>query len=340
MSLKDIAEECNTSVSTVSRVLNSKDYHCKNRQLEGKIWDAARRLNYIPNPEARKLQSSAKRTAPKTNYADIFFTRFQVNESDSFFNEIFAYIREELLSFNHYIGNVFNLSDINRRLENPEQYKNQSINTKELIILGKCPNELIPFLKRQYKNIIGIDRNPTDFEYDEVCCDGKTAATKAVDYLVSLEHKKIAYIGDCSFESRYIGYYQALISHKLPLDYGYIYPTNHTKLEGKRAMESLLSKESLPTAVLCANDYTALGVLEALKYKRKKHPVSVISIDNIRQSQNTNPPLTTIDIPKQEIAHHTVLLLMDRKNKGHKNNVRIELPCKLVIRDSCYLCSE
>ena len=97
-----------------------------------------------------------------------------------------------------------------------------------IILLGKCPAEQNTTLQNQYHNIVGIDRNPTNFENHEVNCSGTTAAVTAMNYLISLGHKKIAYIGDCSYEARYIGYYQSLISHNLPLDYSNIYPTIQT----------------------------------------------------------------------------------------------------------------
>ena len=88
-----------------------------------------------------------------------------------------------------------------------------------IILLGKCPSELISPLQNHYHNIVGIDRNPTDFAYDEVICNGTNAAITAMNYLISLGHKKIRLHRDCSYEARYIGYYQSLISHSLPLDY-------------------------------------------------------------------------------------------------------------------------
>ena len=88
-----------------------------------------------------------------------------------------------------------------------------------MCIRDRCPSKLVPLLKKRYPFLIGIDRNPTNFEYDEIICDGVAAAEKAVEYLISLGHRDIAYIGNCSFESRYIGYYQSLLNHKIPLDY-------------------------------------------------------------------------------------------------------------------------
>ena len=51
-----------------------------------------------------------------------------------------------------------------------------------LIILGKCPSKIIPILQKRYYYIAGIDRNPTNYEYDEVVCNGTTAAEKAIEY--------------------------------------------------------------------------------------------------------------------------------------------------------------
>lgn len=184
--------------------------------------------------------------------------------------------------------------------------------------------------------MIGIDRNPTNFEYDEIICDGVAAAEKAVEYLISLGHRDIAYIGNCSFESRYIGYYQSLLNHKIPLDYDNIHPSSQTMEEGERIMETILRSSHLPSALFCANDCTALGVLEALKkHKKRGYLPSIISIDNINDSQKTTPLLTTIDIPKKEMAHLAVTLLVDRRNEARDENIRIELPSRLILRESC-----
>ena len=90
----------------------------------------------------------------------------------------------------------------------------------------------MPVLNKRYQYIAGIDRNPTDYEYDEVICNGTTAAQKAVEYLVQLGHSNIAYIGDCTYESRYTGYYQTLLNHKIPLNYANVHQTGQTEKEG------------------------------------------------------------------------------------------------------------
>lgn len=214
---------------------------------------------------------------------------------------------------NCHLRKLLTLPDITRRQHSLSAFSASEPSADGLILLGKCPTELISFLKNQYRFLVGIDRNPTNFDYDEIICNGTTAAVTAMDYLISLGHKKIAYIGDCSYEARYIGYYQSLMAHKLPLDYSNIYPTCQTRQEGKQMMQLILEKENRP---------------------------SVISIDNIRESALSKPMLTTIDIPKREMAHHAVIMLMDRIKNGHTENIRIELPCHLITRESCFYCAD
>lgn len=356
MSLKKIAELAGTSVSTVSRVLSHPEHSCNKPGLSEKIWELARAMNYLPNSSARNLRmgiSEAK--APFT--VDVFLTRFDSMDKDPFFRELFQSIQEELFSHGCLLGEILSSVDItsltgsnvpaeavpyrsSARVFRETQGNPLALITRKaetgLIILGKCPPELVPILKKRYAYISGIDRNPTDYEYDEVICSGLAAAEKAVEYLISLGHREIAYIGDCTYESRYIGYYQALLNHKIPLDYINIHPSSQTLEEGFQIMNSILASPRKPTAIFCANDCTAIGVLNALKKNKKRgYLPSIISIDNINDSQKTTPMLTTINIPKQEMGHLALNLLLDRKKGAHRENVRIELPCRLIERESC-----
>lgn len=353
MSLKKIAELSGTSISTVSRVLNHPEHRCNISGLSERIWEVASQLQYVPNAKARDLRLGTT-TNEQPFVVDIFLTRFDSMDQDIFFKELFQFIKEDLLKNGCVLGEMLHAIDI-LNLDNQtnndtmipfreQQGKTGSgapaISIKDntgLIILGKCPSKLIPILRKRYAYMAGIDRNPTDYAYDEVICSGTTAAEKAVNHLISLGHKNIAYIGDCTYEARYIGYYQSLLHHKLPLSHTNVHPTKQTTEEGYQAMLNILKQEDRPTAIFCANDSTALGVLKALQeYKKKGYLPSIISIDNIEASQKTTPMLTTIDIPKKEMSHLALSLLLDRKNKHHTEHVRLELPCRLIERESCY----
>lgn len=356
MSLKKIAALAGTSAATVSRVLNHPEHKCNDPELQKKIWQLADELHYTPNATARNLRNGGKpETEPFT--IDVFLTRFHSIENDAFFMELFQIIKEEILANGCVFGQLLTHIDI-PDLGKPDSttkhipYKSTSKVQQEsgpvsaawitskpntgLVILGKCQENLIPLLQKRYPCIVGIDRNPTDYLYDEIFCNGTSATEQAMEYLISLNHRKIAYIGDCNYESRYIGYYQTMLNHKFPIGYDQIYPTDQTREQGYQTMLQILAKPDRPTAIFCANDTTALGVLEALKKKRHKgYAPSVISIDDIEAAKHSSPMLTTISIPKQEMGHLALWALLDRMAGHHSENIRIELPCHLVIRESC-----
>lgn len=357
MSLKQIAEKAGTSVATVSRVLNHPAHQCHNPALKERIWNAARELGYTPDITARNLRMgiSAKQN-PFT--VDIFLTRFDSVQTDAFFDELLQILRKELMENNCVLGSLMTSVDISS-LNSPTQtspripyrtheklsvektmHTSAFITTKKdtgLIVLGKISEDNLRTLRKRYDYMVGIDRNPTNYLYDEVFCNGATATEKAINYLISLGHHSIAYIGDCNYESRYTGYYQTLLTNKLPLNHNHIYPTNQTEQEGYLAMCRLLEQKDRPSAIFCANDTTALGVLRAMKGRKntKHYKPSVISIDDIEAAKQATPSLTTISIPKQEMGHLALTLLLDRRKGGHTENIRIELPCHLIRRESC-----
>ena len=105
------------------------------------------------------------------------------------------------------------------------------------------------------------------------------------------------------------------------------------------AFERIYTYEKRPTAIFCANDVTALGFLEAMKnankYKKKQfYQPAIISIDDIEEASHFSPMLTTVRIPKEDMVHMAVMTLLDRLQNGHKEAIRLELPCHLIVRES------
>lgn len=327
------------SPSTVSRVLNNTISTCASPELKEKIWEAAHSLNYVPNTSARNLKTGRQSENPNYRIAAIL-SRFHSLDTDPFFRELFRSIEEALFAHSCILHSV----------SNAEQTDFSSLKAVDgVIVLGRCSDDFLNRIKKYTRNIIGVDRNPTDYKMDEIICNGKTAAIKAMEYLLALGHQKIGYIGDCSSESRYVGYCETLINRSIPLNYHYIRSTDQTFDSGFLAMQALLLQDI--TAVFCANDITALGAIKALsepssstdtkgnsnneKFK-KRSKLSVISIDNIALAQASSPLLTTVNIPKEDMGRMAVTVLLDRIRHQHSECLRVEFPCKIIERDSCY----
>ena len=330
MSLKEIAQIVGVSPSTVSRVLNNTVSTCASPELKEKIWEAARALNYIPDINARNLKKG-KHNSEKAYKIAVILARFHSLEIDPFFHELFQSIEESLFSYSCIIRFIANMKQSN--------LKELSEEIDGVIVLGRCPDETLNSIKKYTKNIVGIGRNPTSYKMDEIICNGKIAAMTAMEYLLSLGHREIGYIGDCSSESRYVGYCETLINRSVPLNYNHIKATDQTYDSGYHAMLEL--RQQNITAVFCANDISALGALKALSEPssgtgRHSQKISVISIDNISMSQTSTPLLTTVSIPKEDMGRMAVNILMDRIKHNHSEHLRVEFPCKIIERESCY----
>ncbi len=328
MSLKKIAEMTGVSISTVSRVLNNKEYNCASEEVKRKIWKAAEEIQYVPNESARnlKLGGGAKVQSPTIKLA-VILGRFESLDDDPFFAELYRYVEQEAFTNACTIAGPFVQSDI---------YKKSFPDADGFIILGRSQAKLLEDLKKINKNVIAIGRNHTHFEIDEVICDGRRAAAIAMEYLIEKGNKHIAYIGDCSYENRYVGYCDTLIRHGFPMDYSNIFSTNQTTEAGYAAMKQLMENNTCD-AVFCANDATAIGVLNAYNESKKRNRkyLDIISIDNIKAAEEITPLLTTVHIPMKDMGKMAVKILLDRINKGHTENLRVELPSHLIIRDSC-----
>ena len=346
MSLKKIAELAGVSPSTVSRVLNNSSSTCASKEVRDKIFDAARSIGYQPNEYARKLKSKSKDSSLQ-RHVSIVLARIKALDADPFFYELFRNLEISLYENHTVIDYVVyaeeKLSRDDPKMKGQHAQKPKDVLTdiarsQGVIILGRCSEKLLSQIMSLNDNVVGIWRNSMNFNVDEVVCDGKKAAELAMSHLISLGHRNIAYIGDCSYESRYIGYCNSLINNHIPMNYEWIKQTDQTGEAGKAAFYELLEHEHDFSAVFCANDATAISVLGILKEEKRKikRKISVISIDNIEESENTSPFLTTINIPRGEMAYMAVTLLLDRIAKKHTELVRIEFPCRIVKRSSCY----
>ncbi|MCD8078678.1 MAG: LacI family transcriptional regulator [Lachnospiraceae bacterium] len=325
MSLKKIAEMVGTSPSTVSRVLNNSYDTCASEELKEKIWAAAREIHYVPNTYARELKK--QRTPQRQRSVSIVLARVRSLEEDSFFRELYRDLEIQIFQAGLLLDEVVNTEEMSEK---------EMRETDGIVILGRSSGRLLTALQERTRNLVGIWRNPTDFAIDEVVCDGRKAAEQAVRYLLAKGHRKIGYIGDCSYESRYVGYCDTMIRHQLPLNSEDIFETDQTTGAGYEAMQALLARSEI-TAVLCANDMTAFGALKALAEPRESgRPVAVISIDDVREAQTTTPLLTTIRIPRGDMAHMAVQVLQDRMRHGHTEKLRVEFTGRIVERESCF----
>ena len=345
MSIKEIAKKAGTSPATVSRVLNNPDYKCANPGLRKKIIDAAIELHYVPNEAARKLKKGEGQDIRRIYRISVLVTRIDKSDDDPFFRELLRAVESEIHNSNCIINRVWYNSifssesdKVRKRLASVVEKLVSDVGDENdgIVIIGKCSLEAIRLLKKNFKHIVSVNRNSTNYEVDEVLCDGEKIASKAVKYLISIGHKKIGYVGSCKGEARYHGYCASLGEVGIDIYPEYVIDVSQSENEGYKALEAFSGLEDPPTGIYCANDIMAIGALKYISAKRfGEYAPSIISSDDIEAGQFTDPMLTTVNLPKETMAKFAVYLLIDHIKGGHSREVRLELEGKLVVRNSC-----
>jgi sulfate transport system ATP-binding protein/LacI family transcriptional regulator/LacI family repressor for deo operon, udp, cdd, tsx, nupC, and nupG len=349
MSIKKIAEITGFSVATVARVLSDPDHKCAVAGTREKILQVARDMNYVPNESAKNLRKG-NQSKRDIFYINVLVTRELSEHSDPFFEELIRLVEIEIRKNNCILSSLWQRADFSNEKycmsENMEQivngmYRRNEQKSDGLIIIGKCSSRVLKVLKKHERNIVSINRNSTNYAVDEVLCDGKKIALTAIEYLAKQGHTQIGYVGDCHNETRFEGYQMAQMNFRLKSDIDYIFDTLPTEENGYKAMEYFLKQSSPPTAIYCANDILAIGMLKCLNKRRSKYYMpSIISSDDITEAQYTQPMLTTVSLPKKEMARFALILLLDRIQGGHQIVSKLEMEGTLVVRDSCRSLSE
>jgi LacI family transcriptional regulator len=167
----------------------------------------------------------------------------------------------------------------------------------------------------------------------------------AVEYLISLGHRRIAIIVGpkvyLSANDRLIGYKVALGEAEITIDTDLIRQGQFTEEEGidsgYRETMALLSLPNPPTAIFASNDTQAIGVYKALFERGISIPnqMSVIGFDDIPIAAQMLPPLTTVRQPLFEMGRVAVSMLQRLLEHKSLDSTRVELPTTLVVRRSC-----
>ncbi len=341
MSMKEIAQRTNSSVATVSRVLNCPNHRSAKRE---EILQAARDLNYAPNASARKLRLGTTEAA-STKFLGILITRADSVGVDPFFTEITRSLEAAIHRQSAVLTKVVYstaFSDEATCTPQSVQALVDEMATPDgraidgLIILGKCAPLALQQLLLHTPNIVSLNRNSTNYLVDEVHCDGEEIARLACEHLLELGHTQLAYVGATKNEARFTGFKKTLAARGLALADENIHDVVLSEAEGFAVMQKILENPT-STGIYVANDIIAVGMLKCLWEQRNRGiQPSIIASDDIEEAQHTKPMLTTIHLPKEEMAGFALRLLLDRMNGGHSAVVKLQVQGALKARCSTF----
>jgi len=166
----------------------------------------------------------------------------------------------------------------------------------------------------------------------------KKGTQQLVEYLHSLGHRRMAFIAYPlrlqPTEERRTAFLETMGHYSAPAHI--VLPTSDGFFAGRDATRELLRSGFGPTAILCVNDITAVGVLKELRDQGISVPeqMSVAGFDNISLAQFTNPPLTTIHIPRDQIGQLAFEALVSARSGGPAHGQEILIDPELIVRQS------
>lgn len=310
MTIKDVAERCGVSVSTVSRVLNN--HPDVSEAIREKVMAVVQELHYVPNNSARDL------VKPKSDAIGLVVR----GVGNPFFTGVIRAIEHTITEAGYTMVLHQIRSGEDELREGAELARSKRL--LGLILLGGCfdytPEQTVslgvPFVCCSFTNSFGTLRKD---QFSSVSINDQKEAYRAVRMLTERGHKKIAVLLDSIRDHsisqlRYMGYCQALEESGIFLDSDLVEETvTYEMADGYAGMERLLKRRDDFTAVFVISDAMAVAAMKALHDHGKRIPedCSVVAIDGIDMSAYMVPTLTTLVQPQEEMGESAVRILVD-----------------------------
>ncbi len=328
-SIRDVAQRAGVSIATVSRVVNGISTVAP--ELAERVWNVIREVGYVPNTQARALVSGRSR-----------MLGLVVSEiTNPFFPELVQEFENLAVQqgYEVFIGStnydaVRTEALIRRMLQ-------RSVDGVAIMTFG-IEEELIQKLVERAFPLVFVDAGPVLPNIRVLKVNYGEGIREAVQHLAALGHRQIAFItGPLQMRSavaRRDAFLSAMAELGLNVPAEHLVEGTHNMEGGIKAGSRLLSLAELPTAIMCSNDMTAIGVLHGLHHTTHPVPldVSVVGFDDIHLAQFMLPPLTTIQMSCKLLAAAAVQALRAGIEPNHPQAQQTEwsIPTQLVVRQS------
>ena len=327
--IRTVAALAKVSIATVSRTINGSS--AVSDRLAKRVWRAIEQLNYFPNTHARSLVSGRSRILGiiVENITNAFFPEL----IQSFEEVAVAHGYEILVSSSN--GNLATLTTcVRRMLERKVEGVAVLTFGQEEPVLDQLADHDIPMVLAEF--------HLKDPKVSTIVLDYRTGIHAAVNHLAELGHRKIAFLAGPhklhSAITRENDYRTAMEAAGLPIQHNWVIECDHTAKGGVAGFGQLQALVTRPTAILCSNDMTAVGVLRAAYMGGLRVPddLSVIGLDDIDFAEFTLPPLTTIRLSRFDLAQAAFEALRQQAEEPGNPKMKREflVSTSLVVRSS------
>ncbi|MEU7854315.1 LacI family DNA-binding transcriptional regulator [Nonomuraea sp. NPDC049141] len=332
--MRDIAAVAAVSQSTVSRVLSGAPTAVPiAEETRQRVLRTARELGYRPNPLARGLRGASTNLigAVVRDFSDLFFA-----------GAIEALVVESMAhGYNVVLGHVpGRAGDEALSLTTVLETRH----TDAVVLLGDMQQHprFLADLRNSIVPVVALWPGTSPHEFPTVDADDRAGIRAGLRHLVSLGHKRIAYINaelPNEYRAREDAYLDFMRDRFGAVPPGYAERSPSTLAGGDAALRRLMDRPDPPTAIAASTDVVAVGVLHAAHSLGVTVPdcLSVVGFDDIVIAAHTVPALTTVRMPISEIVGYAVTqaVRLAREPADAQRLPALEIfQPELIVRDS------
>ena len=326
VSLRDVAKSAKVSVGTVSNVLNRPEIVAE--KTLNRVRETIKELGFVPNGFARQLRFGNSRTIGLIvpDVSNPFFTEVARGVEDGANKRDYA---------------VF-LCNSDESVQKEERYINVLIEQQVRGVLfspSDIKSNRMDEMKGRGISVTLLDQEQKGNNHCSVSVDDIYGGRIAIEYLSELGHHNIAWV--CGPESipqvaeRGIGVAKAAKASDVKIETIRVALMNSA--QGEEAAKTILELPKMPTAVFCANDLLALGVMRGLMAAKVKVPdqISILGYDDIKFASSAAIPLSSISQPAYQMGVTAADLLLSECEDGESHqHQQIRFQPQLVERES------
>jgi LacI family transcriptional regulator len=328
VTINEVAAKARVHASTVSRVLNEETRSMVSKPVADRVLGVARKLGYAPNPLAAGLRTRRSRTIGVL-IPDLT-------------NPVFPPIVRGIAQTMHDAGYIVVLADSNNDVREAQAIVT-SLRARHVdgLILATAQREdpIVEDCVEHGIPLVLVNRSADKTPVATVATDDDLGIHLALEHLLDLGHRRIAFVGGPQSTStgyaRYRAFVAAIKERGLDTDRRMIVNGKaFSEVAGKESLSKIIQTEGVKfTAVVAANDLLALGCFDALEQHglRCPHDVSVTGFNHMPFVDRFSPSLTTVHIPHHDLGVKSAELLLERIENPEVQPRTIRLRPHLVV---------
>lgn len=324
--LQDIATAVGVTQTTVANALKGKGNVSEATRQH--ILKCAEELGYRPNMLARSLAQG------KTDTLGFLLPTI----ANPFYPEIAEAIERTAGQHGYQMLLCNTYYDFQQGRQHLERLVSRWVDG--IIVMGSSMDiaDIVTQFRRGLPTVLcDWQENESTLGMPQVSVDFRRAGALAAEHLLELEHRRIGIIvSEPQQTLRLEGFRAVLQAAGLPLASEMIRQGHSTLESGYAAAQEFLALSNRPTAIFATTDWMALGALEAILDAGLRVPqdISIVGLDDIVVSAHIRPPLTTVAIPKFQLAKEATELLLGLINEEHSQPLSRLIEPALIVRQS------